>query len=131
MEKHKGPMPESVRNFWRGAVKGDITGDGEDIIDIWERHLDKETVDLTDVLTGIYKLTEDDLEEIRDIIAEYRQTREQEEAEREKRRLAEEKADEVMANHCADKIKKIVMSKPNKFLPKPRKLAAPPRRHGN
>jgi len=132
MEKHKGPMPESVKNFWRIAVKGDITGDGEDIIDTWERHTETDTeTDMTGVLTGIYKLDEEDIDEIRDIIAEYRETREQEEAEREERRLAEEKADEVMANHYADRIKKIVMSKPNKFLPKPRKTSLTPRRRGN
>jgi hypothetical protein len=132
MEKHKGPMPESVKNFFRICVEGDITGEGEYIIDVWERHTDKDSeVDQTSVLTGIYKLTEEDLDEIREIIKEYRLTREEEEAEREKRRLAEEKADEVMANHYADRIKKIVMSKPNKFLPKPRKPSLSPRRRGN
>ena len=132
MEKHKGPMPESVRNFWRSVVKGDITGDGEDIIDSWENKLEdyNEKGD-GDYLGRIYKLTEEDLNEIREIIAEYRQTCEHEEAEREKRRLAEEKADLVMANHYADKIKKIVISKPNKFLPKPRKTPAPRRPRGN
>jgi hypothetical protein len=132
MEKHKGPMPESVRNFWRVVVKSSITGEGEDIIDSWEDKLEdyNEKGD-ADYLGGIYKLTEEDLDEIRGIIAEYRQTREQEEAAREKRRLAEEKADEVMANHYADRIKKIVMSKPNKFLPKPRKTSLTPRRRGN
>lgn len=132
MEKHKGPMPESVRNFWRMVVKGDITGDGEDIIDSWENKLEdyNETGD-ADYLGGIYKLGKDDLDEIRQIIAEYRQTREHEEAEREKRRLAEEEADRVMANHYADKITSIVRSKPNKFLPKPRKSSAPRRPRGN
>ncbi|MGC2237284.1 MAG: hypothetical protein WA584_14065 [Pyrinomonadaceae bacterium] len=132
MEKHKGPMPESVRNFWRVVVKGSISGEGEDIIDSWENNLENydENGD-GDYLGGIYKLTEEDMDEIREIIAEYRLTREQEEAEREKRRLAQQKADEVMAKHYADRIKKIVKSKPNKFLPKPRKLAAAPRRRGN
>jgi hypothetical protein len=132
MEKHKGPMPESVRNFWRIAVKGDITGDAEDIIDTWEDKLENYNAEGNgDYLGGIYKLDEEDLDEIRGIIAEYRLTREQEEAEREKRRLEEEKADEIMANHYADQIKKIVMSKPNKFLPKPRKSSLTPRRRGN
>jgi len=122
-------MPESVKNFWRIVVKGDVTGDGEDIIDVWDEHTDTESeVSHQDVLTGIYKLTLEDLSEIREIIDEYRTTREQEEAEREKRRLAEEKADAVMANHYADRIKKIVMSKPNQFLPK---LSTPKRKHGN
>jgi len=79
-------------------------------------------------LTGIYKLTEEDLDQIREIITEYRVTREHEEAEREKRRLAEEKADAIMANHYADRIKKIVMSKPNQFLPK---VSKPKRSRGN
>jgi hypothetical protein len=122
MAKHKGPMPESVKNFWRICVEGDITGDGEDIIDKWEDYTDEDPrVDMSDVLSGIYRLTKDDLNEIREIVAEYRLTREQEEAERERRRLAEEQADEIMAEHYADRIKKIVMSKPNKFLPKQRK----------
>lgn len=120
MEKHKGPMPEGVKNFWRIIVKGDVTGDDEDIIDIWDEHTDTESeVSYQEVLTGIYKLTLEDLDQIREIITEYRTTREHEEAVREKRRLAEEKADAIMANHYADRIKKIVMSKPNQFLPKP------------
>jgi hypothetical protein len=132
MEKHKGPMPESVRNFWRIVVKGDISGDGEDIIDNWENNLeDYDEAGDADYLGGIYKLDENDRNEIRAIIAEYRLTREHEEAEREKRRLAEEEADRVLANHYADRIKKIVISKPNKFLPKPRAVAAKPRRKGN
>ena len=132
MEKHKGPMPESVRNFWRIVVKGSLSGDGEDIIDSWEDNLEdyNEKGD-GDYLGRIYKLSEEDMDEIREIIAEYRQTREHEDDEREKRCLAEEKADEVMANHYADKIKKIIISKPNKFLPKPRKSSAPRRPRGN
>ena len=119
MEKHKGPMPESVKNFWRIVVKGDLSGDGEEVIDCWEEKVEEEfeTHD-HNYLAGIYKLSEEDLDEIREIIIEYRAAREQEEAEREKRRLAEEKADEIMANHYAERIKKIVTSKPNQFLPK-------------
>jgi hypothetical protein len=132
MEKHKGTMPESVRNFWRSRVKGSLEGEGEDIIDTWEDKLeDYDEEGSTDYLRGIYKLDENDRQEIQAIIAEYRLTREQEEAGREKRRLAEEEADRVMANHYADRIKKIITSKPNKFLPKPRKIAAKPRRRGN
>lgn len=122
-------MPESVKNFWRIVVKGDISGDGEDIIDKWEDYLDEDGPDMSSVFLGIYKLTEADLEEIGEIIAEYRRTRAEEETAREKRRLAEEKADEIMANFYADKIRKIVMSKPNKFLPKTRKTST--RRRGN
>jgi len=129
MEKHKGPMPESVKNFWRIVVKGDVTGDDEDITDIWDEHTDTESeVSYQDVLMGIYKLTLEDLDQIREIINEYRTTREQEEAMREKRRLAEEKADAIMANHYAERIKKIVMSKPNQFLPKP---STPKRKRDN
>jgi len=43
MEKHKGPMPESVKNFWRVVVKGEVTGDGEDFIDKWEGLTDSES----------------------------------------------------------------------------------------
>jgi hypothetical protein len=129
MEKHKGPMPENVKNFWRIVVKGEVTGEGEDFIDKWEELTDSEAeVSYQDVLTGIYKLAEEDIDEIREIVAEYRETREQEEAEREKRRLAEEKADAIMANHYADRIKKILMSKPNQFLPK---ISKPKRSRGN
>ena len=129
MEKHKGPMPESVKNFWRIVVKGDLAGDGEDVIDKWEEYTEQqfETSD-HNYLTDIYKLTEKDLDQIREIVAEYRVTREHEEAEREKRSLAEENADEIMANHYADRIKKIVMSKPNQFLPK---ISTPKRSRGN
>ncbi len=117
MSKHKGPMPESVKNFWRIVVAGDLSGEGEDVIDCWEEHLENKPEE--DVLSGIYKLSAEDLNEIGEIIAEYRRTREMEEEMREKRRLAEEKNDRIMANFYADKIKKIVMSKPNQFLPKP------------
>ena len=129
MKKHKGPMPESVKNFWRIVVKGDLSGDGEDVIDTWEEKVE-ETFETRDhnYLAGIYKLNEEDLDEIREIIVEYRAAREQEEAEREKRRLAEEEADAVMANHYAERIKKIVISKPNQFLPKTSK---PKRSRGN
>jgi len=129
MEKHKGPMPESVKNFWRIVVKGDLTGDGEDIIDVWDRHTEAAAeVSYQDVLTGIYKLTEDDIVEIRAIVREYNTTREEEEAERERRRLLEEEADRAMANHYADRIKKIVFSRPNQFLPK---ISTPKRSRGN
>jgi hypothetical protein len=122
MAQHKGPMPEPVRDFWRIQVKGSISGDGEDVIDMWEDELnDYVSGGETDYIQRIYRLDDDDVKEIRDIISEFRQTREQEEAERERRRLAEEKADEAMANHYAEKIKKIIVSKPNKFLPKPKK----------
>lgn len=132
MEKHKGPMPESVKNFWRVEVKGSISGDGEDIIDSWENKLeDYDEKGDGDYLGGIYKLDEADRDGIRNIIAEFRLTREQEEAERERRRLAEEEADRVMANHYADKIKRIIMSKPNNFLPKPRKSTVPRRPREN
>lgn len=129
MEKHKGPMPESVKNFWRIVVKGDLSGDGEDVIDTWEEKVEEEfETPAHNYLAGIYKLTEEDLDEIREIVAEYRTAREQEEAGREKRRLAEEKADAIMANHYAERIKKIVTSKPNQFLPK---VSKPKRSRGN
>lgn len=127
--KNKGPMPESVKNFWRIVVKGEVTGEGEDIISVWERHTEEDAeISYHDVLTGIYKLTEDDIVEIRAIVTEYNTTREEEEAERERRRLSEEEADRAMANHYADRIRKIVFSRPNQFLPK---ISTPKRSRGN
>lgn len=106
-----------LRKFIEQCVKHDLEAEGEHAIDKWADYFeDKENPGITD----IYKLTAADRDAIKVLIAEYRQTREHEENEREQRRLAEERADEVLANHYADRIRKIVLSKPNKFFPKPK-----------
>ncbi len=113
-----------LRKFIELCVKQDLEAEGEHAIDKWADYMESGE---NEGFTNIYKLTAEDREEIKAVIAEYRQTREQEETEREQRRLAEEHADEVLANHYADRIKKIVLARPNKFFPKP-KIKPPTRR---
>lgn len=105
-----------LRKFIELCVKQDLDATGEYAIEVWEGHV----ADESGGIQNIYHFTDTDRTEIKALIAEYRETREREEAEREQRRLAEEHADEVLANHYADRIKKIVMSRPNKFFPKPK-----------
>lgn len=112
---------EQLRKFLELCVEQDVSAEGEDAISRWS-----EMVERDDNYFDVYRLTAEDKQQIKDLIAEYYEARAQENAEREKRRISEEKADEVMANHYADRIKKIVLAKPNKFFPKPK--AAPRRK---
>lgn len=111
-----------LRKFIEMCVKQDLDATGEHAIDKWEEQLENEQ---SEGFVNVYQLTAADRAEIKAMIAEYRQTREQEEHEREQRRLAEERADEILANHYADRIRKIVLAKPNKFFPKPKTKTAP------
>jgi len=103
-----------LRKFLELCVKQDFDAQGEHAIDKWEEYLEK-AGDYLD----IYKLSEAEKAEIKFLIDEFRQTCEQEEMEREQL-SAEDQADEALANHYADRIRKIVFAKPNKFFPKPK-----------
>lgn len=119
---------EKLRKFIEMCVEQDISAEGEDAIQIWEEHIKDESGGIH----NIYKLSEDERRQIKDLIAEFYAGREQEEERREQRRIAEEKNDEVVANHYADRIKKIVLAKTeNKFLPKPKLKPTAPRRKSN
>lgn len=115
MSESKKVSRETLRNMMRVFIKTDMMWEGEDFIDSWEELMEKKH----DSYISVYKLTTEDIDEIEGLIKEFRTTQAQEQAEREKRRLAEEEADEVVANHYAERIRKIIMSKPNDLLPKP------------
>lgn len=110
---------EQLRKFLQICIDGELAYEGEDAIDHWTDVIERDT-DLQ-----FYRLDEAAKQQIMEIAAEYWQAREQEEAEREQRRLAEEEADRIMANHYADKIRKIVLERMDKnWLPKPKPAAS-------
>jgi len=118
----KDEKREQLRKFIQLCIDQDLAADGEHAIEKWAEMIER------DDNLQFYRLDDAAKRQIRDIAAEYWQAREQEEAERERRRLAEEEADEIMANHYADKIRKIVLERMDKrWLPKPKPAASPRR----
>lgn len=110
---------EQMRRFLQMCVDQDLSAEGEHAIENWTEKAESKEYD-----HQFYRLDDDAKRQILDIAAEYRQAREQEEAERERRRLAEEEADRVMANHYADKMKKIVLERMNETWKRKPKSAA-------
>jgi plasmid stabilization system protein ParE len=119
----KDEKREQLRKFIQLCIDQDLAADGEDAIEKWTEMVEG------DSNLQFYRLDDAAKQQIRDIAAEYWEARRQEEAERERRRLAEEKADEIMANHYAGKIRNIVLERMDKrWLPKPKPNAATRRR---
>lgn len=111
----KDEKREQLRKFLQSLIDGDLQREGEDAIESW-----MVKVEPNENYADIYKLSEADKQQMRLIGDEYFAAREREEAMREKRRLAEEEADRIMANHYANRIRKIVLNgMDKKWLPKP------------
>jgi hypothetical protein len=110
---------EQLRKFIQLCIDNDLNSEGEDAIERWTERIEDGNE------PQFYRLDDAARQQISDIAAEYWQAREQEDAERERRRLAEEEADRIMANHYADKIKNIVLERMDKqWLPKPKPAAS-------
>ncbi len=108
---------EQLRKFLQSSAEQDVAAKGEDAIQRWS-----EIVERDNDYFNLYKLDETDKQQIKDIVSEYRTACEQELTEGEQRRVDDGKAEEIIANLYADRIKKIVYSKSNKFLPKHKSL---------
>jgi hypothetical protein len=118
----KDEKREQLRKFIQLCIDQDLAAEGEEAIERWTEMIEG------DSNLQFYRLDEAAKGQILELAAEYRQAREQEEADRERRRRAEEEADRVMANHYADKIRKIVLERMDKkWLPKPKPAASPRR----
>ena len=108
---------EHLKKFLQLSAEQDISVKGEAAIERWS-----EIVERDDDYFNLYKLDETDKQQIKDIVSEYRTACSQEVTEGERRRIDDKQGEEIIANHYADRIKKIVYSKPNKFLPKHKSL---------
>ncbi len=108
---------EHLKKFLQLSAEQDISVKGEDAIERWS-----EIVERDNDYFNLYKLDETDKQQIKDIVSQYRTACEQGIIEREERRVDDKQVEEIIANHYADRIKKIVYSKPNKFLPKHKSL---------
>jgi hypothetical protein len=104
---------EQLKKFLQLFAEQDVAAKGDYAIDRWS-----EIVERDNNYFNPYKLDETDKQQIKDIVSEYRTACEYEIAEREQRRIDDNQGEEIIANHYADKIKKMVYSKSNKFLPR-------------
>jgi len=109
----KDEKREQLKKFLQLSAEQDISAKGEDAIERWS-----EIVERDNEYFNLYKLDETDKQQIKDIISEYRTAGEREITEREQSRADDKQSEEIIANHYADRIKKIVYSKSNRFLPK-------------
>jgi len=109
----KDKKREQLKKFLRLSAEQDVSAKGEDAIERWS-----EIVERDNDYFNLYKLDETDKQQIKNIISEYRTACEHEITELERRRINDNQGEEIIANHYAEKIKKIIYSKPNKFLPK-------------
>ena len=117
MQVMKDKKREQLKKFMQLSTEQDISVKGVDAIERWS-----EIVERDNSYFNLYKLDETDKQQIKDIVSEYRTACEQELTEGEQRRVDDGKAEEIIANLYADRIKKIVYSKSNKFLPKHKSL---------
>lgn len=108
---------EQLRKFLQSSAEQDVAAKGEGAIQRWSEIVERDNDHF-----NLYKLDETDKQQIKDIVLEYRTACKQEITERKQRRIGDNQGEEIIANHYADKIKKIVYSKSNKFLPKPKSL---------
>ncbi len=113
----KDKKREQLKKFLQSSAAQDVSAKGEDAIERWS-----EIIERDNDYFNLYKLDETDKQQIKDIISEYQTACEREITEREERRIDDKQDDEIIANHYADRIKKIVYSKSNKFLPKHKSL---------
>ncbi len=113
----KDKKREQLKKFLQLSAEQDISIKGEDAIERWS-----EIVERDNDYFNLYKLDETDKQQIKDIVSEYRTACEQEITEREQRPNENKQGEEIIANHYADRIKKIVYSKSSKFLPKHKSL---------
>ena len=113
----KDKKREQLKKFLQLSAEQDISVNGEDAIERWS-----EIVERDNDYFNLYKLNETDKQQIKTIISEYRTACEQEITSREQRRIDNNYGEEIIANHYADRIKKIIYSKSNKFLPKHKSL---------
>ncbi len=109
----KDEKREQLKKFLQLSAEQDISARGEVAIELWS-----EIVERDNDYFNLYRLDETDKQQIKDIILEYRTACEQEITEREQRPNENKQGEEIIANHYADRIKKIVYSKSSKFLPK-------------
>ena len=116
----KDEKREQLKKFLQLIAEQDVSAKGENAIERWS-----EIVEQGNDYFNLYKLDETDKQKIRDIVSEYRTACKQGISERQQHRVDDEQGDEIIANHCADRIKKIVYSKANKLLPKPK---SPPKK---
>jgi molecular chaperone DnaK (HSP70) len=103
----KDKKREQLKKFLQLSAEQDTSAKGEDAIERWS-----EIVERDNDYFNLYKLDETDKQQIKDIVSEYRTACELEITEREQRRDDDKPGEEIIANHYADRIKKI-STRPN------------------